>query len=95
MEHLIIYGTSSEGSCYRNQVFHKGAIFRFMGILNYGSLNMTKRDFELIAYILNNFEFGRKKDRENLANIFAEKIAKRYPAFDTAQFLKFCLDMRD
>ena len=50
---------------------------------------MTKKDFELIAAVLNVLELPRHT-KDYLAATFREALAQNNPKFDAARFIKAC-----
>ena len=53
---------------------------------------MTRKDFNLIAEVLNNFtaEDGVTTERDAMAYRFSEALCQTNPNFDRARFLKAC-----
>lgn len=56
---------------------------------------MTKKDFELIAYIISEI-FDKHRDRtrngQQIAKKFAEMLAEKYPKFNKFRFMGACIN---
>ena len=54
---------------------------------------MTRKDFELIADVLNNYHTGEKAQKdtvEQIALTFAQRLQSTNPRFNVQRFVKAC-----
>ena len=54
---------------------------------------MTRKDFELIADVLNNYHTGEKAQKDTVAQIaltFAHRLQATNPRFNVQRFVKAC-----
>ncbi len=52
---------------------------------------MTRQHFQLIADVLNEYEFADPEDRVNLANRFADRLRTTNPNFNRDRFIEACI----
>lgn len=52
---------------------------------------MTKKDFVLIASVINGIGFAAESDRLALAQEFARRLGNTNPQFDSKRFVRACL----